>query len=96
MSIANGGRYASVVLEYERVVKDIADKVADGRLRRGDKLAGEKDLAEEYGIEPTQARGLVRRLREKGFLGSTPPGLAGGFATEAALRAAKFVGDLHG
>ena len=70
MSIANEGRYASVVLEYERVVKDITAKVEDGRLSRGDKLAGEKDLAEEYGVSYTTIRRAMEVLRERGLVES--------------------------
>jgi GntR family transcriptional regulator len=70
MSIANGDRYASVVLEYERVVKDITDKIADGRLNRGDKLAGEKDLAEEYSVSYTTIRRAMEVLRERGLVES--------------------------
>ena len=70
MSIANGDRYASVVLEYERVVKDIADQVADGRLHRGDKLAGEKELAEKYSVSYTTIRRAMEVLRERGLVES--------------------------
>ena len=70
MSIANGDRYASVVLEYERVVKDIADKIADGRLSRGDKLAAEPDLAAEYGVSYTTIRRAMEVLRERGLVES--------------------------
>ena len=70
MSIANGDRYASVVLEYERVVKDIADKIADGRLSRGDKLAAEPALAEEYGVSYTTIRRAMGELRKRGLVES--------------------------
>ena len=70
MSIANGDRYASVVLEYERVVKDITDKIAGGRLQRGDKLAGEKELADEYGVSYTTIRRAMEVLRDRGLVES--------------------------
>ena len=70
MSIANGDRYASVVLEYERVVKDISDKVADGRLNRGDKLAAEPDLAAEYEVSLSTIRRAMEVLRERGLVES--------------------------
>jgi GntR family transcriptional regulator len=70
MTIANGDGYASVVLEYVRVVEDITGRINRGELKRGEKLAAETDLAECYGVSVTTIRRAMEELRKQGLIES--------------------------
>jgi GntR family transcriptional regulator len=60
---------------YLAVANHIAARIAAGELKSGDRLPGERDLAEEYGValgtirratQELRDRGLVRTVRVKG------------------------------
>lgn len=55
-------------LVYVLVADDIAAKIAAGELAPGARLAGEADMAAEYGIAKMTVRRAVRELRERGLV----------------------------
>lgn len=75
---------------YAEVADHLALRIDAGRLDRppagalppGARLAGERDLAEEYGIAVETARRAVRALRERGLVVTLPA--KGTFVAETA------------
>lgn len=57
---------------YVQVADDIERKIKAGKLAPGAMLAGERALAEEYGVALNTARGAVRLLRERGLVVTLP------------------------
>ncbi|MBB6173368.1 DNA-binding GntR family transcriptional regulator [Nocardiopsis mwathae] len=65
---------------YDEVARHIALRIEAGRgesrpadaLPPGARLAGERDLAEEYGVAVETARRAVRALREQGLVYTLP------------------------
>ncbi len=70
---------------YRQIMRQIADAVASGRLRLGDKLPSQRELAEELVISPLtvkkaydelERRGLIATRRGRGtFISTTAPEL---------------------
>ncbi|MBN1673610.1 MAG: extracellular solute-binding protein [Kiritimatiellae bacterium] len=54
--------------KYERVANAIRDRIVAGRLGRGEKIASEKDLAEEFGMARMTVRQGVELLVSEGWL----------------------------
>lgn len=55
-------------LVYVLVADDIAAQITAGALAPGDRLMGEADMAEHYGIARMTARRAVRELRDRGLV----------------------------
>lgn len=53
---------------YEKIVDQIQDLFVEGKLRPGDKLPPERELAEMFGVSRTAVRDAVNSLREKGLV----------------------------
>jgi DNA-binding FadR family transcriptional regulator len=53
---------------YEKIVDQIQDLFVEGKLRPGDKLPPERELAEMFGVSRTAVRDAVNTLREKGLV----------------------------
>lgn len=69
-----------------RVAKLISSEIIDGRLRPGDQLPTEQELANMFGVSRNVVREAIARLRTEGVLRSRQG--AGVFVTEAQARAA--------
>lgn len=50
------------------IVEDIVDQIKNGRLKAGDKLPNEKDMAERYGVSRISVREALRWLAAKGLV----------------------------
>lgn len=55
---------------YEQVIEQIKDMIADGTLKKGDKLPSERDLAEQLGISRASIREAIRSLEIIGLIES--------------------------
>lgn len=55
-------------LVYMAVADDIARRISTGELGPGDKLPGELQMTETYGIARMTASRAVRELRERGLV----------------------------
>ena len=55
-------------LMYEQVAEHIQARIDAGELRPGQKMAPERDLAEEYGVAYNTVRKSVELLRERGLI----------------------------
>jgi GntR family transcriptional regulator, transcriptional repressor for pyruvate dehydrogenase complex len=53
---------------YEQIVQQIEDSIREGRLRPGDQLAAERELAQQFGVSRTAVREAVKTLSEKGLV----------------------------
>jgi DNA-binding GntR family transcriptional regulator len=62
----------SHVYVYLQVVHHISEQIRTGKLPVGARLAGERDLAEEYGVAVNTVRRAIRDLRDKGLLITVP------------------------
>ncbi|WP_198668270.1 GntR family transcriptional regulator [Streptomyces triticisoli] len=62
----------SHVYVYLQVAHHIAEQIRTGRLPVGARLAGERDLAEEYGVAVNTIRRAIRDLRDQGLLITVP------------------------
>ncbi|MFB7088721.1 GntR family transcriptional regulator [Streptomyces sp. NPDC056296] len=62
----------SHVYVYLQVVHHISEQIRTGRLPVGARLAGERDLAEEYGVAVNTVRRAIRDLRDQGLLITVP------------------------
>ena len=60
------------VYVYVQVADAIERDIRSGRLQPGARLAGEQDLAEEYGIARGTARRVVQELRDRGLAVTVP------------------------
>lgn len=57
---------------YVQVADDIERQIRAGILTPGAMLAGERALAEQYGVALNTVRGAVRLLRERGLVVTLP------------------------
>lgn len=57
---------------YEQIVEQIQNRIAEGKLRPGDKLPPERELGEQFGVSRTAVREAVKALREKGLVEILP------------------------
>ncbi|MBI5082210.1 MAG: FadR family transcriptional regulator [Chloroflexi bacterium] len=57
---------------YEKIVEQIQSQIVGGKLRPGDRLPAERDLAEKFRVSRTAVREAVRTLREKGLVEGHP------------------------
>ena len=55
---------------YEQIVEQIESQVLSGKLRYGDRLPTERELAAQFGVSRTAVREAVKALREKGLVQS--------------------------
>lgn len=55
---------------YEQVIEQIKGMIADGTLKKGDKLPSERDLAEQLGISRASIREAIRSLEIIGLIES--------------------------
>ncbi|MFN8447846.1 MAG: FadR/GntR family transcriptional regulator [Anaerolineae bacterium] len=53
---------------YEQIVEQIERLIMDGKLRPGDQLPAERELAEQFNVSRTAVREAVKALREKGLV----------------------------
>src|SRR5262249_11393136 len=53
---------------YEQIVEQIEKLILDGKLRPGDQLPSERELAERFSVSRTAVREAVKALREKGLV----------------------------
>lgn len=53
---------------YEQIVEQIETLILDGKLRPGDQLPSERELAEQFNVSRTAVREAVKALREKGLV----------------------------
>ena len=53
---------------YEKIVEQIQSQIISGKLRPGDRLPAERDLAEKFRVSRTAVREAVKTLREKGLV----------------------------
>jgi len=57
---------------YMQVADHVAWQIRVGRLQPGARLAGERDLAQEYGVSIASIRRAVAELRERGLVLTLP------------------------
>ncbi len=53
---------------YEQIVEQIEDSILNGRLKPGDQLPSERELAQQFGVSRTAVREAVKALHERGRL----------------------------
>src|SRR6266853_4636298 len=53
---------------YEQIVQQIEESVLNGKLKPGDQLPAERELAQQLGVSRTAVREAVKALREKGLV----------------------------
>jgi GntR family transcriptional repressor for pyruvate dehydrogenase complex len=53
---------------YEQIVGQIEQLILQGKLRPGDQLPSERELAEQFNVSRTAVREAVKALREKGLV----------------------------
>ncbi len=53
---------------YEQIVRQVEESIFEGRLKPGDQLPAERDLAQRFGVSRTAVREAVKALREKGLV----------------------------
>ena len=53
---------------YEQIVTQIETLILEGKLRPGDRLPSERELAEQFHVSRTAVREAVKALREKGLV----------------------------
>jgi GntR family transcriptional repressor for pyruvate dehydrogenase complex len=53
---------------YEQIVQQIEDSIHQGKLKPGDQLGAERELAEQFGVSRTAVREAVKTLSEKGLV----------------------------
>lgn len=57
---------------YARVADHLAARIAAGELPPGARLAGERDLAAEYGVALGTVRRAIEELRQRGLVVTLP------------------------
>ncbi len=55
---------------YEQIVQQIEQSIVAGRLKPGDQLPTERELAQQFGVSRTAVREAVKTLTEKGLVES--------------------------
>jgi GntR family transcriptional repressor for pyruvate dehydrogenase complex len=68
---------------FEDIVLQIRRELTNGNLRPGDKLPGERDLAQQFGASRTAVREAFRALENAGIIISHPGRDGGAFIKEA-------------
>ena len=53
---------------YEEIVRQVKGLIAEGRLRSGDRLPPERDLAEKFVVSRTSVREALRALESRGLI----------------------------
>lgn len=53
---------------YEQIVQQIEDSIREGKLKPGDQLSAERELAQQFGVSRTAVREAVKTLSEKGLV----------------------------
>jgi GntR family transcriptional repressor for pyruvate dehydrogenase complex len=53
---------------YEQIVGQIEESISEGRLKPGDQLPAERELAQQFGVSRTAVREAVKTLCEKGLV----------------------------
>src|SRR5512134_1163634 len=53
---------------YEEIVRQVKDLIAQGRLKSGDQLPPERDLAEKFRVSRTSVREALRALQGRGLI----------------------------
>jgi GntR family transcriptional repressor for pyruvate dehydrogenase complex len=53
---------------YEQIVVQVEESIHAGRLKPGEQLPGERELAQQFGVSRTAVREAVKTLCEKGLL----------------------------
>lgn len=53
---------------YEQIVSQIEKLILEGKLRPGDQLPAERELAEQFQVSRTAVREAIKTLREKGLV----------------------------
>ena len=72
---------------YEQIVQQVEDSILTGKLKAGDQLPPERELALEFGVSRTAVREAVKALREKGLVEAYPG--RGTFITEGTSQAVR-------
>jgi len=57
---------------YERIVRQIEERIETGELKVGDQLPAERELAEQFAVSRTAVREAVKALRQKGLVEIRP------------------------
>jgi len=63
---------SSPVPLYKQAADHVAARAASGELARGQRLPGEHDLAQEWGVAYLTVRRAMRELRERGLVTTVP------------------------
>jgi len=53
---------------YEEIVRQVKQLIADGKLKSGDRLPPERDLAEKFMVSRTSVREALRSLQSRGLI----------------------------
>src|SRR3989337_2355685 len=53
---------------YEEIVRQVKQMIAEGRLKSGDQLPPERDLAEKFMVSRTSVREALRALQSRGLI----------------------------
>ena len=53
---------------YEQIVEQVEESILKGRLKTGEQLPAERELAQSFGVSRTAVREAIRTLREKGLV----------------------------
>jgi len=77
---------------YEQIVQQIEESVLKGKLKPGDQLPAERELAQQLGVSRTAVREAVKTLREKGLVEAYSG--RGTFITDGTSQAARQSFDL--
>jgi GntR family transcriptional repressor for pyruvate dehydrogenase complex len=70
---------------YEQLVDMIRKQIVEGKLKQGDQLPNERDLALQYGVSRTVVREAIKALVQKGLI--EVRGGTGTFVTDSTTRA---------
>src|SRR4030095_13840330 len=57
---------------YEEIVRQVKQMIAEGRLKSGDRLPPERDLAEKFVVSRTSVREALRALESLGLIEIRP------------------------
>jgi GntR family transcriptional regulator, transcriptional repressor for pyruvate dehydrogenase complex len=53
---------------YEQIVRQVEELILSGKLKPGDQLLSERELAQQFGVSRTAVREAIKALREKGLV----------------------------
>ncbi|CAG0945894.1 HTH-type transcriptional regulator LutR [Anaerolineae bacterium] len=57
---------------YEKIVEQIEERIVSGKLKIGEQLPAERELAVQFGVSRTAVREAVKTLRQKGLVEIAP------------------------